>query len=95
VFPIDPEISWEGHLSGFGVGLVFALLFRSNPIENNKYVWEQEDYNPDEDPFLKHFDENGNFIEKLPEVEEDVEIPKVIVRYTIKKNSRTSEDEKL
>lgn len=97
VFPIDPEISWEGHLSGFGVGLVFALLFRSNPIENKKYAWEQEDYNPETDPFLKHFDENGNFIEKLPEEPEDMEEPRVIVRYTIRKDTQTQtpEDEKL
>jgi hypothetical protein len=95
VFPVNPEISWEGHLSGFGVGFVFALLFRSNPIENKKYVWEHEDFNPEEDPFLKHFDEDGNFVEKLPEVEEDYDAPKVIVRYTMKKDSTSPEDKNL
>ncbi len=67
LFPIDPKISWEGHLSGFVVGIGFALLFRQNPVENKKYDWEREDYNEEDDPFLRHFDENGNFIENLPE----------------------------
>ncbi|MBW2938750.1 rhomboid family intramembrane serine protease [Aureisphaera sp. CAU 1614] len=66
LFPIDPEISWEGHLSGFIVGVALSLVFRKNPIEEKKYDWEKEDYNPEEDPFLKHFDENGNFIEIVP-----------------------------
>lgn len=28
VFPIKEGMSWEGHLSGFLVGLIFAILFR-------------------------------------------------------------------
>ncbi len=70
VFPVNPEISWEGHLSGFFVGLVFAFLFKGNPIENKKYEWEKETYNPEDDPFLKQFDENGNFIELPKETAE-------------------------
>ena len=70
LFPVDPKISWEGHLSGFIVGIVFALIFRKNTVEDPKYAWEREDYIPEEDPFLKHFDEDGNFIESLPEEEE-------------------------
>ncbi|MGB0788399.1 MAG: rhomboid family intramembrane serine protease, partial [Marinirhabdus sp.] len=67
VLPVDPKISWEGHLSGFVVGFVFALIFRNDPIETEQYEWEHPDYNPADDPFLKHFDEDGNFIEVLPE----------------------------
>lgn len=62
VFPVNPEISWEGHLSGFFVGFVFAFLFRGNPIERKKYEWEREDYIPENDPFLQQFDDDGNFI---------------------------------
>ena len=36
-------------------------------LRKEKYEWERSDYNEAEDPFLQHFDENGNFIEKLPE----------------------------
>ena len=34
-----------------------------------KYVWEDEDYNPENDPFMKNFDEDGNFIETVSETE--------------------------
>jgi len=73
VFPVDPDISWEGHLSGFFVGLVFAFIFKENPIERKKYEWEREDYNPDNDPFLQQFDENGNFIELPKEMDDSAE----------------------
>lgn len=94
VFPVNPEISWEGHLSGFFVGIVFAFLFKENPIENKKYEWEKEDYNPDNDPFLKQFDENGNFVElpkELPkEMTKEASIEKkpigVRIIYSLKRN---------
>lgn len=85
VLPIDPTISWEGHLSGFAVGLALAMVFKEVPIENKKYAWEREDYNPEEDEFLKQFDENGNFIEKLPEVQEPAQQKQIKIIYTIKK----------
>jgi len=88
LFPIDPKISWEGHLSGFVVGIAFALIFRKNPITNRKYVWEQENFKPEEDPFISQFDENGNFIERVKEVEEvpseEEAPPQIKVIYTIK-----------
>ena len=35
-------------------------------------MWETDSYNEDDDPFMKHFDEDGNFIEILPEDESPV-----------------------
>ena len=69
VFPTDPKISWEGHLSGFIVGIIFALIFNKQTLPVKKYVWQNEDYNPDDDPFMKNFDEDGNFIETVSETE--------------------------
>ncbi len=69
LFPVDPKISWEGHLSGFVVGIALALVFKGNyPVENKKYEWEKETYNPEDDVFLQHFDEDGNFIENRLEL---------------------------
>lgn len=96
LFPIDPKISWEGHLSGFMVGLVLAFLLKQQTIENKKYAWEQEDYKPDEDPFLQHFDEDGNFIETVAEEDEElidpaeisVSEPSITVRYIFNKKPK-------
>ena len=70
--PIKEGISWEGHLSGMVTGFLFALFFRKEIAKPKKYVWEHKDFNEADDPFLKHFDENGNFIESIePEIEQE------------------------
>ncbi|MBF8150362.1 rhomboid family intramembrane serine protease [Winogradskyella sp. F6397] len=77
VFPIKSGMSWEGHLSGLITGLVFALIFRKQVAKPERYKWEQPDYNEDDDPFMKHFDKDGNFIEFEPEdleMESEIEI---------------------
>ena len=75
-------------VGGLITGLLFALIFRKAIAKPEKYVWQQPNYNEENDPFLRHFDENGNFIEHLePEIEEEVEIenePKIIYRFKSK-----------
>ncbi|QIE59238.1 rhomboid family intramembrane serine protease [Rasiella rasia] len=100
VFPIDPKISWEGHLSGLLVGLLLAVLFRKNPVQNKKFEWEKESYNPEDDEFMKHFDEDGNFIESLP-VDDDETVSndelsekkdlKIVIRYSYKKSDKKTD----
>ncbi|WP_417885992.1 rhomboid family intramembrane serine protease [Zunongwangia sp.] len=63
ITPIDPEISWEGHLSGFLLGLLFSFIFKKQLPIVPKYDWEQPNFDEEQDDFMKHFDENGNFIE--------------------------------
>ncbi len=72
--PIEDGISWEGHLSGMITGLLFAVIFRKEIAKPKKYVWEEEHYNEDDDEFMKHFDEDGNFIERIDESPDDLEI---------------------
>ncbi|MDC6362442.1 MULTISPECIES: rhomboid family intramembrane serine protease [Flavobacteriaceae] len=82
IFPVKENISWEGHLAGFLTGFILALAIRVRlPIEK-KYDWEKEDYKEADDPFLRHFDEDGNFIEMEPESEEQINI-----KYHYKKDS--------
>ena len=75
MFPNEElEISWEGHLSGFVVGFVFSILYKST--EHHKqitYEWQKPDFDASKDPFLKHFDEQGNFISssKMRALEEE------------------------
>lgn len=60
ILPIKEEISWEGHLSGFLVGILIAVYFRKIGPQKLQYYWEKENYQEDE--FDRLFDEDGNFL---------------------------------
>lgn len=81
VLPLKQGISWEGHLSGFLVGIILAYTIKVsfNPIP--KYDWEKDDYDASKDEFMQHFDEQGNFVEKRTIAAEETEI-----RYQYKEN---------
>ena len=64
IFPIKENMSWEGHLSGFLVGILLAFVFKKNIPANKTYSWQNENYDTTEDPFLQQFDKEGNFIDK-------------------------------
>lgn len=55
MLPIKEGVSWEGHLSGFLMGLFFAILYRKKGIVKEKFEFTQTDFD-------LLFDENGNFI---------------------------------
>ncbi len=61
--PLDKAVSWEGHLSGFISGFLLALCFRESVPGPIKYEWERDEFSQEEDPFMRQFDENGNFFE--------------------------------
>ncbi|NND52180.1 MAG: rhomboid family intramembrane serine protease [Flavobacteriaceae bacterium] len=89
VFPVKEQMSWEGHLSGLIVGFLFALYFRKSIAKPKKYAWEEEDYNEEDDPFLRHFDEDGNFIENPDPPEEELDTSqKIQIRYHITKKKK-------
>ncbi len=55
IFPTEDRISWEGHLSGFMSGVLFAFLYRRIGIV-------KEDFEFSETEFDLMFDEEGNLI---------------------------------
>lgn len=64
IFPMEERISWEGHLSGFLVGFIFAYVFRKKGPQPESFKYTE---NP---AFENLFDENGNFIETTETTEE-------------------------
>lgn len=95
MFPdVDNTISWEGHLTGFITGLSLALYYKTpNYVEEIKYDWQRPGFDPMQDPFMKRFDENGNFVNppKLDEIEVEYEevFPiqnQTVVNYIYKEN---------
>lgn len=91
IFPIKDGISWEGHLAGFLTGLLFAILFKADIPPVRKYTWEQDNYSEEEDEFMKHFDEDGNFIENR--TNRDTDDPGIELRYHFKKSIKKDPDD--
>ena len=60
---VEDNVSWEGHLSGFMAGLLLAYILKIKLPEKEVYLWEKKNYIEDDDPFMRQFDEHGNFIE--------------------------------
>ena len=73
VFPdVEEGISWEGHLSGLITGFGMSLFFKTPEYKKPiRYEWERPDFDPQSDPFMKHFDVDGNFI-NTPKPEEEI-----------------------
>ncbi len=40
ILPVKEEVSWEGHLSGFLIGLLFAIIYRKHGPQMPQYDWE-------------------------------------------------------
>lgn len=72
ILPVKEGVSWEGHLFGFLIGLIFAFIYRRKGLQKFKYPWEKEDYLPDD--FDQMFDEDGNFNPPQKEEENNEEI---------------------
>jgi len=55
VFPIDPHISWEGHLFGACTGVLAAFIFRNSGPKPQKPEWINEIEQDDGLPHISHY----------------------------------------
>jgi len=60
VFPVKEGISWEGHLSGFVVGLIFAIMYRKIGLQKLEHTYTSSEFD-------SYFDEDGNLKESIAE----------------------------
>lgn len=72
MFPnVKDGISWEGHLSGFIIGILLAYLLPQEKYEPfYKYEWQNPNYDSSNDAFMQLFDDKGNFNPPPPPIEE-------------------------
>jgi membrane associated rhomboid family serine protease len=61
ILPTEDRISWEGHLSGFLVGLFYAFFYRNKGIIKEEFRFSKTEFD-------LLFDENGNLIEDKEEI---------------------------
>lgn len=96
--PVQVGVSWEGHLAGFLTGGLLAFGFRESVPKPPKYQWEREDYKEEDDPFMRHFDAEGNFIEfpdgdpADPLENEQSTVENIEVNYVYKPNNKSASD---
>lgn len=47
-YAIENNISWEGHLSGFVMGIVLAFFYKNEGPQREDYIWEDDDDETDD-----------------------------------------------
>ena len=83
--PLDEKISWEGHLSGFIIGMILGVFcFRESIPQKPAFDWESKNYNDQDDAFMRQFDDQGNFFELPKEGFTTTDDEIVLLRYFFK-----------
>lgn len=102
IFPIEVNVSWEGHFSGLITGLILAVLFRKRGLQAPKYQYEIEKELGIEPPDLEGmWEENQRFYEEQLRLQQEAENannvdvftgsePKIVYDFKPKKNDNQS-----
>lgn len=88
LLPIDPSVSFEGHLAGGIAGSFFAWLFRKEGPQAKPFIWEEEaDENTDDpdDEWMKIQQEA--MTPEAPEIVPKQEVPAQQIKYIYKENN--------
>lgn len=48
-YAIENNISWEGHLAGFVMGIVLAFFYRKEGPQREEHVWDEDDDDDEDD----------------------------------------------
>jgi membrane associated rhomboid family serine protease len=92
IFPYDIRISWQSHLCGGIAGLIFAIYYRKEGLQREKYEWENEDSNESfseisqrhEDALLGKTEEPEEKKEENTEIRNESDKPELRINYEYK-----------
>lgn len=85
IFPIKPQVSWQGHLSGMMIGFILAFVFRRQGPQRPKYQYEIERELGIDPPDLE-----GIWMENKRRAEEEEQMRKEAEKITIIYNYKPS-----
>lgn len=87
IFPIQPQISWQGHLSGMLVGVILAFSFRKQGPQRPKFQYEIE-----KDMGIDPPDLEGIWLENKRRSEEEEQVRKEVEKIRIVYHYKPSND---
>lgn len=64
VLPIKEGISWEGHLSGFLIGIYFSVIYKNKGLKKEKIQFKETEFD-------LLFDDDGNFNPPIIEINKE------------------------
>jgi len=94
VFPIEPKVSWEGHLAGAITGIALAFVYRRRGPQAPKYIYEIEKEMGIEPPDLEAIYNEKLRIAKEREEERERQSRGHVIVYHYIPNKKESEETK-
>lgn len=61
LLPVQPGVSWEGHLFGAIAGIIASVTFRKYAPQRKKYSWEEESEEESNEPHMHLWDHKKFF----------------------------------